>query len=80
MTKVNAKIFIRVGLGIVRDLEEPWARYHDRGRSHEAALERVDGGNVGGVAHASIVTVDDQQLIGRLVAKSLDQARPLGLG
>jgi len=80
MTKVNTEILIRVGFGIVGDLEEPGARHHDRGRSHEAALDRVDSGGVGGVTHAGIVAVYDQQFICRLVAKPLDERRAVGLG
>ena len=80
VAEMDAEVLLRVRLGIARDLGEPRARHHDRRRGHEAALERVYGGNVGGVAHAGVVAVYDEQFVRGLVAEALGESRAGGLG
>ena len=45
------------------DLREPRTRDHDRRGGHEAFPEAVQRRLVGGVAHAGVVSVEDQDLL-----------------
>ena len=73
MAEVNSKVLPGIGLGVAGDLGKPRARHHDRRRSHKPALKRVDGGGVGGMAHTGVIAIDNQQLVGCLVAKALGE-------
>ena len=74
--QVNAEIRTRVLTAVPGDLGEAGARHHHRcGRDH-AALHRADGGHVGGMAHAGVVCVDDEQPVCPPVAQAFGQRHP----
>ena len=78
VAQVNPEVLVRMSLGVGRYLREPRARHHDGRAAHEPLLQSLGGGQIGRMAHACVVTVDDQQFVSWLVAEALGERGLLG--
>ena len=58
-----------------RCLAGPWARHHQRRARRQPVAERFEATDVGGVARAEVVAVDDEQPIVRAVAQAFCERR-----
>ena len=76
---MQAEVLLGVFLGVVHHLGEPRAGDHEGGTRHQAFFEAFDGGEIGRVAHAAVVAVDDEELGVSRVAQA-DGQRGFGPG
>src|SRR6266702_6345786 len=60
--KVEAKIELWMGFGVIGNLREPRARHHDAGRVDETGVESLDRCIVQRMSHANVIGVNNQEL------------------
>ena len=75
---MNPEVLLRMALGVAHNFRKPGAGRHDRRAAHEALFHALGGGKVGGMTHAGVVTVDDEQLVGCFVSEPLGQRGLVG--
>ena len=61
---MDAQVHGWILFGPIAEFLNPGAGHHDTGRGDEAFLHGFAGGDIGGVAHAGVIGVNDEALGG----------------